>query len=901
MKPPAPRILKAKRWELPVSFLRQAKPVITVTAPAGYGKSTLLSEWRREITGQGIEVIWIDVAEDDRDGDKLMMDLLHAVAPADAQRSRMLVGGAGARGKRAVIMALLAEIASRNGRTVLFIDDVHWLAENASTSILGLLLAYQPKQLGLVLSGRTQEPARVSEALFEGRLTRLTSAQLAFDENEVAALLRQHQIEPRPTLTAGIVERTHGWPAVTRLIAMTLQEDPAHQDAFLRSMVDRGNLLAEYLSQILLSHLPERLATFLLQISMFRRFNVDLVATTVAMSDAGGLLDDLRRRALPFSHSGDDTLPYALHPLVREFLLARLNRESPDVIAAPIRRALEWMDLHRQVDAAIDLSLDVGNIDAAAALIDRYSRTQARNYGRHAIFLYWANKLPPEHLARFPNIQCIRVWSLNVVRRYSEADAILDSLETQVAEQGTPASAAGDRDYVVRAVELERHIQLALRDQWGELAPQVQGWMARWPGCDRMDQGIAHVLIGCGLSAGSDFDQALGHFRLGQRYWREIGAHYVAAWADMWAATTLVKQGLIRQALYECDEAVAEIAIHLGGQTPAELMLQAMRGFLLYEMNRLDEASAALEHGLTALVEQSSVDSLIMGYVALARVQNFQGAQIDALETLAEGEVLGWAHQLPRLAIGVTAERIDLLLRHGELNQARRIWEALQHQVARRADARFAGVLRDKASRIEARMALMTDRPERALELISPALRHAVATGQHKKQVELLLLEALATAHCRDADSATPTLQAALDIAMSQGYLRLVADQGPRLQKLLATYAERHHDSMSSIGAAYLQQVLTAFDAPRDTASTVDLEPAGETLTTRERKVLDKLQSGLSNRELADVLFITEGTLKWHLRNIYSKLGVGSRLAAVAVARQTGLINPRNENVPIDK
>lgn len=897
MKQPAQRILKAKRWELPESFFEQPKPVITVTAPAGYGKSTLLSEWRKDVVARGAEVVWLVVAEDDRDGDKLTIDLLHAVSPADAQRSQMLLGGAGTKGKRAVIMALLAEIASRSHRTVLFIDDIHWLADTASEPILRLLIANQPRGLGLVLSGRTQESSLVNEALLDGRLTRFTSAQLAFDEGEIAALLKQHDVDPRPALVNGIVERTHGWPAVTRLIAMTLQEDPQHQDAFLRGMVERRQPLTEYLSDVLLARLPERSATFLLGISLLRRFSVGLAAAATGMTDARALLDDLERRALPFSRSGDPALPYALHPLVREFLLARVNRD-PAEIAEQVRRALAWMDANRRVDAAIDLSLDIGDIDAAAALIDRYSRLEARHYGRHSTFLYWTNKLPPEHLRRFPKIQCIRVWSLNVVRRYAEADAILNDLESQVdvAKRVGDSHALSDADEISRVVELERYIQLTLRDQWVGLAAKTRSWLARWPANDKMDMGIANVLIGCGLSSSSDFEESLTHLRRGQQYWREIKAHYVAAWADMWAATTLAKQGQVRQALYECNEAVAEVATHLGGQTPAEIMLQAMRGFLLYEMNRIEEASAALEHGLTALVEQCSVDSLIMGYVALARIQNSQGSQMDALDTLAEGEVLGWAHNLPRLAIAVAAERVDMLLRHGELNQALVVWDDLKRSASRKAGREFDNVLRDKASRIEARAALMTKNPARTLELIAPALEHAIETRQRRKQVELLLLKAMAAPVGDDPAPTFAIVQDALDVAMSQGYIRLFADEGPPLHRLLMSYLEQREKYLSSASVGYLQQVLKAFGSRSETSTDAEAAPVGQELTMRELKVLRKLQSGLSNKELADVLFITEGTLKWHLRNIYSKLGVVSRLAAVSMARQMGLIAEEGES-----
>ncbi|MGH8518153.1 MAG: LuxR C-terminal-related transcriptional regulator, partial [Panacagrimonas sp.] len=673
--------------------------------------------------------------------------------------------------------------------------------------ILRLLISHQPKGMGLVLSGRTQDSSLVSQALLEGRLARYAAAQLAFDESEVAALLRQHDVEPRAALVSGIAERTHGWPAVIRLIAMTLQEDPQHQDAFLRGMVERRQALTEYLSSVLLARLPERSAQFLLRISLLRRFSVSLAAAATGMSDARSLLEDLECRALPFSRSDDPALPYALHPLVREFLLARATREDPAAFAEQARRALDWMNANRRVDVAIDLSLDVGDIDGAAALIDRYARMEARSLGRHSTFLYWTNKLPPEHLYRFPKIQCIRVWSLNVIRRYGEADAILDSLEARVAGkiETETADSTGDCDYVLRAVELERYIQLTLRDQWVGLADKTRSWLSRWPDNDKMDMGIVHVLIGCGLSSSSDFEEALSHLRLGQRYWREIKAHYVAAWADMWAATTLAKQGLIRQALYECDEAVAEIATNLGGQTPAVIMLQAMRGFLLYEMNRLEEAGAALESGLTALVEQCSVDSLIMGYVALARIQNAQGSQIDALETLAEGEVLGWAHNLPRLAIALAAERIDLLLRNGEVNQALVLWADLKRSSAVKAGRDFDNVLRDKASRIEARTAIARSDPSLALSLIDPALAHATQTSQRRKQVELLLLKTVATHAKGESERALTLLQEALDIAMAHGYVRLFADEGPQVQALLGTYLQQREHQLGAASLAYLQ------------------------------------------------------------------------------------------------
>ena len=880
------RVLWAERRNLPADFTALARPVVTVSAPAGYGKSTLLGQWRRDAVQAGAEIVSLVVDADDRDGDRLTLDLLRAVAPADAKRAQMLLGGVGDQGRRAIIMALLAELAARTARTVLFIDDLHWLGESASDSILTLLIAHQPDLLALVLSGRASLTSHVSEALLEGRLHRYGPPQLAFDEAEVGRLLAQHGLDARESLIKGLVERTQGWPAVLRLIAITLQDSEVNKDDLLQNLLERRQEVTEYLGKVLLSRLPERTARFLLSVALLRRFDAPLAAATTGMEDAAALIEELDRRAVPLTASGDAGLPHALHPLVREFLLVRLQRDDPALLRTLADRGSRWLTDHQRIDAAIDLSLDTGDIDGAVALIDRFSRSAARHLGRHATFLYWCNKLPREQLIRYPRIQVIRVWALNVVRRYSEADQILADLELSVEQ--APAS---ERDLVRALVDLEQCVQLTLRDQWLELAPRVRGWLDRWPGADTLQRGMAHTMIACGEAASSAFDDALDSYETARHLCGEAGAHYVVAWIDMWAAAVLAKQGHYRQSLRLCDETVASVGKRLGGQTAAEIMVHGLRGLLLYELDRLDEAGAALEHGLTALIEQSSVDSLIMGTVALARLQNARRMHLDALETLAEGEALGWTHDLPRLAIALATERIDLLLRQNEPAQAAELWRALNRTVQRRNSAACDLAMRDKASRIESRLALLAGEFDAAGERAESAMAQAVQTGQKRKQVELLILQALAARGAGDTEGAFTRLRRALEIAMPEGYVRVFVDEGEPLRALLAELIAMPQASDRRVAMREYIALLIAAQAGGDAADVDSPSPGqAEVLTRREQKILGKLESSLSNRELADALFITEGTLKWHLKNIYSKLGVASRIAAITTGKAKGLI-----------
>lgn len=319
-------------------------------------------------------------------------------------------------------------------------------------------------------------------------------------------------------------------------------------------------------------------------------------------------------------------------------------------------------------------------------------------------------------------------------------------------------------------------------------------------------------------------------------------------------------------------------------------MLHGLRALLLYELNRLDEAGAALEQGLTALVEQSSIDSMIMGTVALARLQNARLMHLDALETLSEGEALGWLHDLPRLAIALAAERIDLLLRQHEVGQASEQWRALISTVENRKSEACSRVLRDKVARVEARLALLDGQFRRAAECIEPALAFATQTGQRRKQVELLILHSLAADGANEREQALSRLDRALEIAMSEGYVRVFVDEGESLRKLLVALAEKLQNDARTARKQYAQVLISAFSSDgRNISPRLRAAPI-ESLTRRELKILAKLQSSLSNRELSDAMFITEGTLKWHLGNIYSKLGVSSRLAAIEAGRDMGLI-----------
>lgn len=893
-EPPRQWQLARARLRLPAGLWNQRKALAAISAPPGYGKSTLLSQWREEFAAHDYRVVTLTASAADRNGDKVVVDLADAVGRHELSTNDSLLNSYGAEGKVALVKALMAEFEAE-GPAALMIDDIHEMADDDSAqSVLRLLVDHQPDDLVIVLSSRTHPPAAVSRALLEGRLHHVTERQLAFTEEEAAELLRQHGIEPRQRLVERLHEHTQGWPAVVRLFALSLSEDEARQDAFVRELGANPRALTDYLNESLFAHLPHHIYDFLLQLSVLPGFTVPLAVAVTGRTDAAEILDDLERRALPISRSGGADAEYVLHPLVREYLADRLKRGDGEELQRSRDRARDWLVAQGRVDTAIEVCLNAGDINGAATLINEHARMMVQQYGRHTTYLYWINKLPREALTRFPEIQLKAAWSLNFCRRHEEAEAMRRDLEQQLREAG--AADGGPPAYYEQALELQRCVQAGLRDQALTSTSRTEKWLARWPEGDPFDRAAAHAVLAFSNKALGDFERGLAHARRAQELGRQCRAPYICTWANMLVIANLTKQGHYRQALHECEEYIEQLTPELGERACAVMMLHAMRAGLLYEFNRLAEVGSALDRGLTALIEQASADPMIMAYVTLARVQRVQGDYLDALETLAEGEVLGRANGLPRLAIALGAERVVLLLRQGELAQAERLWEEIRDAPADNASAdNFERALADKAGRLRARMALVRGDYRDVESQVAASLERARDTGQKRKQTEISLLQAVARYRDNRLDDALSALREAVNVAMPEAYVRTFVEEGEPVKALLQAYIDRDQAELGPSTRAYVGQLIDAMDAAETPTDSDDTVPAGsesmvEPLTSRELQILSKLPPGPSNRQLSDALFITEGTLKWHLRNIYGKLGVTNRLAAVDKARELGLV-----------
>ncbi|MGB0954891.1 MAG: LuxR C-terminal-related transcriptional regulator [Panacagrimonas sp.] len=895
-------LAKTQPWEIQRTRLRfpgaldpHTANVVSISAAAGYGKTTLLSHWTEAAERKGCKVIRLNGSKGDKDGDRLLLDLAASLNSNAIQSPEALLDSYGISGRLALVKSLYAEMQSGAKTSALVIDDVQELMGESAESVLRLLVDHQPPSITLILSGRTALHALLNKALFEGRLIRFTEQQLALSEEEIAHVLQQHGIKARQPLVQRLRQRTQGWPAAVRLVALTLKEDELAQDRFVDGLASGPQPLTDYLNEVLLANESPEIYSFLMRISLLRTIPVKLAQVVSGRDDAWQVLEDVRRRALPIRQLDGTDPRYALHPLVRNFLLARYKHAEPKDLRACRDRSIQHLVREKQIEPAIELCLDCDDVQGAASLISEHAADMVQRYGRHSAYLYWVNQLPPEALERFPEIRLKQAWSLNFLHRFDEAEAIRKELETRLAsfEQAGSVSV----EYLRQAIESQRCAAAGLQDFGGTSINISRRLLSQWPDADAYNKAIAHIVLAFAERTKGHLDTGVKHAHIGQAFGRECQGYYISAWAAMVLLTNLIKQGDLRRALLECDQCIDELAPHLGARAPALMMLQAMRSSVTYEFGRLTETAEALGDGLTALVDQSTADPIIMAYVTLARLQACQDKGLEALETLYEGEVLGRSRRLPRVAITLCAERVVMLLRQGELSQAKRQWGELEADLRSGVFGQYGKAVEDKRGRIQVRFCLLENSHLEAIRIIDKSLEHARRTGQRRKQTELLLLMALAWKQASEADRSRQALDEAIGLGMAGGYCRTFLDEGEPIRQMLEQrLAQTGDNSLSALTTRHLQQML-AQAGPQPSAAEGKIDNRHqqnliEPLTNREIEIVRRLRAGPTNKQLSEALFITPGTLKWHLGNIYGKLGVDNRLAATSRALELGLIQP---------
>jgi LuxR family maltose regulon positive regulatory protein len=873
-----------------------------ISAPAGFGKTTLLSEWRMIHLSSEYPLAWVSLEEADNDPSRFLSYLIAAIQAIEAETGKSVLNSLRSPQPppiESVLTALVNEIAAIPKDFALVLDDYHLIEAEPVHGATTFLLEHMPPNAHLVIASRADPPLPLARLRAQGQMTEIRTDDLRFTTEETAAFLRGVMgLDLTEESVTALENRTEGWIAGLQLAALSVRgrEDVS---GFITALRGSSRYVLDYLAEEVLRRQPEDTRAFLLHTSILDRLSGPLCDAVTERADGQEMLERLERANLFTVPLDEARRWYRYHHLFSEFLREHLHRTQPDLEPRLHRKASSWYEHNRLVHEAVGHALAAADLETTARLIEENFRDMLA-HGEASLLLSWMEALPEELLRSRPRLCIPCAWALLIIGRLEAAELRVQDLERMVGAAGFPPdeSEVSINDDELAAVSGEAAAIRAfiVRNRGDvpfsiELSRRALGLLAE----DNFTlRGIVAYLLGGAYSMNGDLVAA--HEFLSEAITTSQRADN--AFAALLAMRGLAELDVMRGRLHRAADLYRQ-ALRLAEQRPfpAAGLAHVGMGELLYEWDDLDGAMRHLAEGI-ALGERSGSTSIVLpGHALLARVKWARGDPKGALRVIQDDA---------STAQGMTPSSRDLnrvvtygarlRLAQGDVEGATRLLE--ERGIGVDDDLDHLNVLEHV---MLARVLIARREHDAALDLLGRLLEVAEATGSTGSAIEILAVEALAGAAQGDEAQAMSALARALSLAEPEGYVRTFVDEGEPMAALLSKFlrARRAERLPSSRDASteYVDALLAAFRGPSesralsiraDTPQTAQLLP--DPLSERELEVLRLVAAGKSNREISRQLFVTVDTVKKHLTHIFGKLGVRSRTQAVARARELGVI-----------
>jgi LuxR family maltose regulon positive regulatory protein len=889
--------------------IRSNHRLILISAPAGFGKSTLLSEWAAQTHS---DVSWYSLDEGDNDRTRFLTYLI-----ASLQRLKPNIGASALRMQQSpqpppledVLTSLINDLLNWDDHVSIVLDDYHLIVDADIHRALEFMLDHIPPYVHFIIASRSEPPLSIARLRVRNTYSEVNEKDLRFQAVEASDYLNSVMGLDLSSDELNLLEsKTEGWIAGLQMAAISIQsqKDKSH---FIRTLSGTNRFILDYLIEEVLGHQPPLIQAFMLRTSILDHISADLCEYVLGdgfisqldlhdnsldfeLGETGfgqSLLDHLDRNNLFILPLDNERRWYRYHRLFSELLQDQLSKEHPDLVHDLHMRACEWCERNGLLNEAVRHALASGDHDHAAKLVGQYA-LELVYFGNLSTLARWLDALPLDVKKAHPWLNIAHAWALTFAGQLNQVAGLIQNAE----ESLDTIQDTVEKNRICGIVDALRAYLLAIRGSMSLAAEFAREALKLIPSDDLILRGFSAMLLATVLRWNGDLSEAIEAYQEAIAINQNAGDYNVLVESLCDLAELQALHGDLDKSIQTCRKAL-EISSKQLQQTGVRLQSHGYAHIrlsdVLLERNQVEQARKYALEGLALVEDWGQADLLVRVYLELARVlqtsNEFEGAQAALRDAMSLAIDLS-----PWYVMRVAAQQAIVNLHKGNYSEAKewadKLYTELGTQIEFQHFEIYLAIVRaDLTANRES--AGEGDSLQRTEALLDELLEIANLRGAKRYLIEALVLDALLHSHLNHATRSRASLVRAVELGATNGFMRVYLDEGDLLEQLLLEIEAG--EELASMD--YLGEIIKSFrSGPLETTQRRDQIPQGlvEPLSERELEVLAYLDTHLTSNEIAETLNIAVSTVRSHIKNIYSKLNVHNRNDAVVRAQELDLL-----------
>jgi LuxR family maltose regulon positive regulatory protein len=871
-----------------------------VSAPAGFGKTTAVSEWLRYC---GLPAAWLSVDKKDNDLSRFLIYLIAALQHIDTEIGvdvRAALEETLSPRFDILLTMLISEIEKLPDKSIIVLDDYHLINSKQVHDAINFLIEFLPPVIHLVISGRTDPPLPISRLRVRGDVNEVRTPQLRFTKAEMATYLNDFLgFDLSSDGIDALETRTEGWIASLKLAALSMQGRDDWSE-FITKFSGSNRYIIDYLVDEVMARQPEEVQTFLRRTSILERFCAPLCEYVIDNHGNNNVLDYIERANLCLIPLDDDREWYRYHHLFSDFLSQKLREIEPELITELHLRASQWYKNAGFVEEAVQHALIAGDFEGATRLVDEIAIDLIVRREPNKLLKLIA-QLPYDLYKSYPMLCIVHAFALVFTGQLDMVESTLALAEVNhstVDSAPNPGYITTVRAYLANHEgDLLKSIKLT-EQALDELKSAPENQMTL------IFQGSAIIWLGVNNRQLGNLDKAKQLFIQAAEINQKAGNYYAALASFEQLAQLAVIRGQLLQAvdLYEEGLNLAQNWMDAEGKPRGSLIAAAGPhlglGTVLYQLNRLADAAIHVQRSAD-LYELGELIKRIDSYTMLAQLRLTEGNIETSFELLSQANAIEdtSTDQSIKTTALPSLERLRILLSRAKPGMANLLADVNRHLDALgltpNDEVDFSspsGYPREFIYSDLAYLLIAKDQATEALPLLARLLHAAVKMGRHGDEIRYLLMAAMAHHALGNDQAALDFLHQALKLAEPQAYVRLFVDEGQPMMELLqiAVSYNVSPDYANKLLALFPKYVLKPI--PIEQTRKISIEILTEPLSERELEVMRLMADGYKYREIAERLVVSINTVRYHTRNVYGKLSANNRTQAISRAKELSLL-----------